>query len=141
MATLRQACYTALRNYSPLTSLLPEGASSIISAGMMKAGKAMPCVTIQMGPAGGGIRGQPNYTELVFVRVYYSQLAMGSPSFKDIDAIVEKVRAALDNTGITTDDDFTWKLQWDSFTSGDLFDEVYRANFRTVRFRAFRLKT
>ena len=140
MATLRQACNSALRNYSSLTSLLPDGVNGIISAGMMKAGKITPCVTLQMGPVGGGILRQPHYTELVFARVYYSQRAMGAPSFKDIDAIVEQAIAALDDTGITTEDDFTFKVQWE-YTSGDLFDEVFRSDFRMMRFRAFRLRT
>ena len=140
MATLRQACYSALRNYGSLTSLLPDGEDGIISAGMMKAGRKTPCLTLQMGPVGGGIRRQPHYTELVFARVYYSRKAMGAPSFKDIDAIVEQAIAALDDTGITTEDDFTFKVQWE-YTSGDLFDEVFRLDFRMMRFRAFRLKT
>ncbi len=133
---------TALRANANVTSLLPDGANGIITAGSLRLAlpntTGLPLIAVRDMGESGSLRALPFTQPLVFFRVY-DQGAPSNHSYITINRVIDELIRALHRVPLTTQMSYQslFELSFDNFITLDDFDEFLKLPFRGVRFRAF----
>lgn len=134
--TVRQALHTVLRGASSVTTLLANGADSIIGWGNLSPKTPSPCVVIRDAGRFGGARKLPNFDQLFHIMVYDNAPSAQAASFVNIDAILEEIREVVNGVSLTiTTQERAYTCFIDNLDSPDQYDVVLGRPYKWLRVR------
>jgi hypothetical protein len=138
MATnIRQALHNTVKTASSITSLLPNGADSVLLAGNVSPSTPNPCIGIKFVGRSGGPRRLPFFIDTYFIYVYDGVRAAQAVSVINIDNIKGVLRPVVHGASLSVDSysERVLECYMEGLDSPDMWDELLDKTYSFIRVR------